>query len=48
MTFTVDLRSKLLNAIQFIENKKHVFVHHPKLVASKSFAQLVITHFTYL
>lgn len=28
MTFAIDVRSKLLNAIKF--DKKHVFVHHPK------------------
>lgn len=30
MTFAIDVRSKLLNAIKFIEDKKHVFFHHPK------------------
>jgi hypothetical protein len=43
-----DLRSKLLNAIKFIEDKKHVFVHHPKTDFFRKRTLSITNIFTFL
>lgn len=48
MTFAIDVRSKLLNAIQFIEDKKHVLVNHPKTNFSRKRNHSITNTFTFI